>query len=53
MITAKVRPTVTEWGEMPYPLQQAFPLVYKWSAELEREETERERRVAERRGHNR
>ena len=46
MITAKVRPTVTEWGEMPYGLQQAFPLVYKWSAELEREESERERRAA-------
>lgn len=46
MSTAKVRPTVAEWGEMPYPLQQAFPLVYQWSAELDREATEREQRAA-------
>ena len=44
MALCEVRPTLSEWGDMPHTLIQAMPLVRVWRAELG---AEAERRAIE------
>ena len=49
MEIGQVRPTMSEWVELPNTVRQAVGLCRRWRAEMEREAQEE----AERRGRNR